>query len=65
MPLDRPTSWRCGCFVSALVLQVVSASLLNGEADLRADPVATQIVGLAMTRYLWASDRVARMPSKR
>ncbi|MFE0508854.1 TetR family transcriptional regulator [Streptomyces sp. NPDC058964] len=47
---------------SALVLQVVSASLPGDEAGLRSDLVAIQIVGLAMTRYVWAIDRIADMP---
>lgn len=46
---------------STLVLQVVSASLPDEEAGLRADLVTTQIVGLAMTRYVWAIDRIADM----
>ncbi|WP_067476232.1 TetR/AcrR family transcriptional regulator [Nocardia amamiensis] len=46
---------------SALSLQVVSASLPDDEAGLRADLVATQIVGLAMTRYVWAIDSIADM----
>ncbi|WP_405803734.1 TetR family transcriptional regulator [Streptomyces sp. NBC_00210] len=49
---------------SALVLQVVSASLPDDDAKLRADLVATQMVGLAMTRYVWAIDRIAHMPSE-
>ncbi|WP_051022610.1 TetR/AcrR family transcriptional regulator [Nocardia pneumoniae] len=49
---------------SALVLQVVSASLPDAEAELRADLVSTQIVGLAMTRYVWAIDRIADIPSE-
>ncbi|MBF6074505.1 TetR/AcrR family transcriptional regulator [Nocardia beijingensis] len=49
---------------SALVLQVVSASLPHDEAELRSDLVATQIVGLAMTRYVWGIDRIAAMPSE-
>ncbi|WP_431971472.1 TetR family transcriptional regulator [Nocardia sp. bgisy134] len=49
---------------SALVLQVVSASLSHDEAELRADLVSTQIVGLAMTRYVWALDRIADIPSE-
>ncbi|MGW4324983.1 TetR/AcrR family transcriptional regulator [Nocardia sp. NPDC004573] len=49
---------------SALVLQVVSASLPDDEAEVRADLVSTQIVGLAMTRYIWAIDRIADIPSE-
>ncbi|MGV9245215.1 TetR/AcrR family transcriptional regulator [Streptomyces sp. NPDC003710] len=53
---------RLRAVFSALVLQVVSASLPGDEAGLRSDLVATQIVGLAMTRYVWAVDRIADMP---
>ncbi|MEU6070107.1 TetR family transcriptional regulator [Streptomyces sp. NPDC047082] len=53
---------RLRAVFSALVLQVVSASLPDDEAGLRSDLVATQIVGLAMTRYVWAVDRIADMP---
>ncbi|WP_433526818.1 TetR family transcriptional regulator [Nocardia pseudovaccinii] len=49
---------------TALVLQVVSASLPRDEAELRANLVSTQIVGLAMTRYVWAIDRIADIPSE-
>ncbi|MET9959846.1 TetR family transcriptional regulator [Streptomyces sp. NPDC006326] len=49
---------------STLVLQVVSAGLADEEARLRAELVATQIVGLAMTRYIWAIDGLARMSSE-
>ncbi|MFE3027391.1 TetR/AcrR family transcriptional regulator [Nocardia tengchongensis] len=49
---------------SALVLQVVSASLPHDEAELRADLVSTQIVGLAMTRYVWAINRIADIPAE-
>ncbi|MEU1997273.1 TetR family transcriptional regulator [Nocardia gamkensis] len=49
---------------SALVSQVVSASLPDDEAAVRADLVSTQIVGLAMTRYVWAIDRIADIPSE-
>ncbi|WP_063824732.1 TetR/AcrR family transcriptional regulator [Nocardia pseudovaccinii] len=49
---------------SALVLQVVSASLPRDEAELRANLVSTQIVGLAMTRYVWAIDRIADISSE-
>jgi AcrR family transcriptional regulator len=55
---------RLRAVFSALALQVVSASLPDGDAELRADLVATQIVGLAMTRYVWAIDRIAGMPSE-
>ncbi|MFI1164464.1 TetR family transcriptional regulator [Streptomyces sp. NPDC020801] len=55
---------RLRAVFSALVLQVVSASLPGDEAGLRADLVATQIVGLAMTRYIWAIDRIAQMSSE-
>ncbi|MFI5537274.1 TetR family transcriptional regulator [Nocardia sp. NPDC051900] len=50
---------RLRAVFSDLVLQVVSASLPDDEAGLRADLVATQIVGLAMTRYVWALDSIA------
>ncbi|WP_280310626.1 TetR family transcriptional regulator [Nocardia abscessus] len=49
---------------SALVLQIVSASLPHDEAEIRANLVSTQIVGLAMTRYVWAIDRIADIPSE-
>ncbi|MGY1869964.1 TetR/AcrR family transcriptional regulator [Nocardia gipuzkoensis] len=49
---------------SALVLQIVSASLPHDEAEVRANLVSTQIVGLAMTRYVWAIDRIAEIPSE-
>ncbi|WP_433201659.1 TetR family transcriptional regulator [Nocardia sp. CA-107356] len=52
---------RLRAVFSTVVLQVVSASLPDDEAGLRADLVATQIVGLAMTRYVWAIDRIADM----
>ncbi|MGV9614072.1 TetR/AcrR family transcriptional regulator [Nocardia xishanensis] len=55
---------RLRAVFSALVLQVVSASLPSDEAELRADLVSTQIVGLAMTRYVWALDRIADIPSE-
>ncbi|MGW7823610.1 TetR/AcrR family transcriptional regulator [Streptomyces puniciscabiei] len=53
---------RLRAVFSALVLPVVSASLPDNEAGLRSDLVAIQIVGLAMTRYVWAIDRIADMP---
>ncbi|WP_433562460.1 TetR family transcriptional regulator [Nocardia sp. CA-151230] len=49
---------------SALVVQVVSASLPHDEAEVRASLVSTQIVGLAMTRYVWAIDRIADIPTE-
>ncbi len=49
---------------SALVSQAVSASLPDDEAELRADLVSTQIVGLAMTRYVWAIGSIATIPSE-
>ncbi|MEV0031949.1 TetR family transcriptional regulator [Nocardia sp. NPDC050793] len=52
---------RLRAVFSNLVLQVVSASLPDNEAALRADLVATQIVGLAMTRYVWAIGSIADM----
>ncbi|MEU6371007.1 hypothetical protein ABZ876_36255 [Streptomyces sp. NPDC046931] len=58
----NPSPERLRAVFSALVLQVVSASLPDDEAGLRSDLVATQIVGLAMTRYVWAVDRIADMP---
>lgn len=48
---------------STLVSQVVSAGLPDDEAQLRADLVSTQIVGLAMARYVWAIGRIATVPS--
>ncbi|TQK50641.1 TetR family transcriptional regulator [Streptomyces sp. SLBN-118] len=53
---------RLRAVFSALVLPTVSASLPDHEAGLRSDLIATQIVGLAMTRYVWAIDRIADMP---
>ncbi|MEU9079775.1 TetR family transcriptional regulator [Kitasatospora sp. NPDC048538] len=50
---------------SDLALQAVSASLPDGAARLRADLVSTQLVGLAMTRYVWAIDRIADVPGER
>ncbi|MFD8246477.1 TetR family transcriptional regulator [Nocardia sp. NPDC059691] len=55
---------RLRAVFSDLVLQVVSASLPDDEAGLRADLVATQIVGLAMTRYVWALDSIADLHTK-
>ncbi|MEU2040375.1 TetR family transcriptional regulator [Nocardia niwae] len=52
---------RLRAVFSGLVLQVVSASLPDDEAALRADLVSTQIVGLAMTRYVWALDSIAAL----
>ncbi|UGT67868.1 TetR family transcriptional regulator [Nocardia gipuzkoensis] len=52
---------RLRAVFSTLALQGVSASLPDDEAGLRADLVATQIVGLAMTRYVWAIDSIADM----
>ncbi|TQM32972.1 TetR/AcrR family transcriptional regulator [Nocardia bhagyanarayanae] len=49
---------------SALVLQIVSASLDRDEAAVRANLVSTQIVGLAMTRYVWAIAPIADIPSE-
>src|SRR5579859_1152018 len=49
---------------STLVSQVVSTNLPDDEAELRADLVSTQIVGLAMTRYVWAIGRIATIPSE-
>ncbi|MFI8461999.1 TetR family transcriptional regulator [Kitasatospora sp. NPDC085464] len=50
---------------SALALQAVSASLPDAEAGMRADLVATQLVGLAMTRYVWAIGHIADVPGER
>lgn len=55
---------RLRAVFSTLVSQVVSASLPDDEAQLRADLVSTQIVGLAMARYVWAIGRIATIPSE-
>jgi AcrR family transcriptional regulator len=55
---------RLRAVFSTLVLQVVSASLPDDEAELRADLVSTQIVGLAMARYVWAIGQIATIPSE-
>lgn len=55
---------RLRAVFSTLVLQVVSASLPDDEAALRADLVSTQIVGLAMARYVWGIGRIATIPSE-
>ncbi|MCP2289431.1 TetR family transcriptional regulator [Nocardia amikacinitolerans] len=49
---------------SAVVLRIVSASLARDEAEVRANLVSTQIVGLAMTRYVWAIEPIADIPSE-
>jgi AcrR family transcriptional regulator len=55
---------RLRAVFSTLVSQVVSASLPDDEAELRADLVSTQIVGLAMARYVWAIGSIATIPSE-
>nr|WSW62943.1 TetR family transcriptional regulator [Streptomyces sp. NBC_00998] len=48
---------------SELVLAVVSHSLPDAERTLRASLIATQMVGLAMNRYIWQVGDIAALPA--
>ena len=49
----------------AHVLGAVSAQLESAERQLRASLVASQMLGLAMTRYVWQIGALAQLPSER
>jgi hypothetical protein len=45
-----------------LILDAVSARLTDQERQLRASLCASQIAGLAMTRYVWKVGAIASIP---
>jgi AcrR family transcriptional regulator len=49
---------------AAYILDAVSAELSDTERAVRASLVSSQIVGLAMTRYVWKVGALATMPTE-
>lgn len=47
------------------ILNAVSAQLPSEERDLRASLVSAQLIGLAMSRYVWKVGALAELPSER
>ncbi|MEU3829958.1 TetR family transcriptional regulator [Streptomyces sp. NPDC029080] len=56
---------RLRSLFSDQVLTAVAHSLSSTERDCRAGLVASQMVGLAMTRYVWRFGPMAELPSDR